>query len=159
MSYVYGNSSALCEISSADLLTQENFFKDTYCLLLNLPLSIVKSLSVMPPGSPKSLWAFFWVKTCPEPAIKTQLWHHRGKSCWHSYHMVSVDAASEGMSTPTWPMVWQDPACRRVQSTLIKSVALQKRLQRQQQQQPLGVTGKWQTKKTDARKTVCTKTL
>lgn len=69
---------------------------------------------------------FFEWRTCPEPAIKTPLWHHRGKSCWHSYHMASVDAASEGMSTPTWPMVWQDPACRRVQATLIKSVPLQK---------------------------------
>lgn len=44
----------------------------TYCLLLSLPLRAVKSLSVMPAGSPKSPLAF-WGKTCPEPAIKNPL--------------------------------------------------------------------------------------
>lgn len=123
LSYVYGDSSAECKISSADLLRTFSRTPHTYCLLLNLPLSAVKSLSVMPAGSPKSLLAF-WGKTCPETAIKNPLWHHRGKSCWHSYHMVCVDAASEGLSSPTWLMVWQEPACRRVESTLIKSVPL-----------------------------------
>lgn len=63
------------------------------------------------------------MKTCPDPAIKNRLWHHKGKYCWHSYHMACVDAASEGMSSPTWLIIWQDPSCRRVPSTLIKSSA------------------------------------
>lgn len=39
--------------------------------------------------------------------------------------MVCVDdATSEGLSSPSWLMVWQEPACRRLKSALIKSVPL-----------------------------------
>lgn len=95
----------------------------TACYLHYLPLSTVKLLSVVPVAYHNHRW-LFWMKTCPEPPIKNRLWHHRGKSCWHSYHVACVDAASEGLSSPTWLIIWQDQACRRVPSTLIKSVPL-----------------------------------
>lgn len=90
---------------------------------LNLPLSTVKLLSVMPEACCCHR-RLFGKKTWPEPAIKKHtLAHHMGHHV-DTAIVARVGAASEGSSSPTWLIMWQDLQCRRVPSTLIKSVPL-----------------------------------